>query len=196
MSTIVVVLRPDRVVLGADTRSVQGGQVTSAEHHPVSKIIQVGSSLLAIAGASSAKHAVSHYFSKRDYAPELGSVADIYEACLELHSALRTDYFLNQRYDGREFFESSQMEVIIANLTGAYVVSAGRSVDRVARFRAIGSGEMYAMGALHALCRDSALEPEEIVARAIAAAAEFDSGTGLPSHICTVMRPTGGDLRT
>jgi ATP-dependent HslUV protease subunit HslV len=188
VGAIVALVRSDRVVIAADSCSVQGSEVLSADHHPTPKIIRIGSSLLGIVGASSARHAVAHYFSRSGSDPKLGSVADIYETWLELHAALRADYFLNASQDDGEYFESSQMDVLIANASGAYLVTAYRSVDVVARFHAIGTGEMYAMGALHALYLDPDLDPETIADRAIAAAAEFDAGTSVPSQVHTVMR--------
>ena len=188
MSTLVAVCTPDKTIIAADTLSGHGEQRLTSEHHPASKIIQVGSSLIGIAGPSSSKLALVQYFSGLDEAPALGAVSEVFAAWLMLHAALRADYYLLSDANEDDPYESTRMDALVVNATGAYLVTADRSVDVVARYDAIGSGDLYALGALHALTSVPGIEPEEMAARAITAAAEFDVHTGLPYEIHTVTR--------
>lgn len=190
MSTIVVVKRDSAITMAADTRSVQGEQKTGAAHHPICKIIDVNGTLIGISGPSSAKLAVVHYFENNPEQARFGSVSEIFSTWLALHSALRSDYFLNSGVDDDTSYETSRMDVLVANETGAYVVTEHRSVDEVLRYHAIGMGDQYALGAMHALYENENLNEEQIARAAISAAAEFHTGTALPTTVCNVCLST------
>jgi ATP-dependent protease HslVU (ClpYQ) peptidase subunit len=174
------------LAIAADTLSVQVQQAMNVNHCHNCKIIDVAGSFLGITGPSSAKLAIAHYFANNPSCADFGSTRSIFETWLLLHDALRSQYFLKGAFHGETSYESSRMDVIIANKTGAYIVSADRSVDEILRYHAIGKGDRYALGAMHALHADERLSAEEVALAGIAAAAEFQVGTALPALVYTI----------
>jgi ATP-dependent HslUV protease subunit HslV len=186
MTTIVAVRRDGVLSLAADTLCVHGDQSMSVNHYPNCQIIDINGSLLGITGSSSMRLAVEHYFANNPEQANFGSVQAIYEAWLHLHAALRSDYFLMGADDDDTSYESSGMDAMIANETGAYVASGYRSVYEILRYHAIGMGDQYALGAMHALYAQEALSAQDIALGGITAAAEFHVGTALPATVFTV----------
>lgn len=180
MSTITVVRKDGYVAIAADTQTMQGWQKESAKYvvnHQ--KIVNVGESYLGIVGATSGKVVLRHYFSALEKSPDFSNVDAIFAEWLQLHEALKETYSIRPNEDDDDSFESSRMDVLIANSHGIFCVGARRSVQEFSRFCAEGSGEAYASGAMYALYGDRK-SAEEIARAGIEAAAEFDTATGLP----------------
>jgi ATP-dependent HslUV protease subunit HslV len=180
MSTIVVVAKRGVAAIAADSLTTWGAAKESADYvisHE--KILQVGQSYLAISGPTAAKLAVKHYFAAKPDA-DLSNVDAIFQTWLELHAALRDRYFLNPREDRDEAFESTRIDVLIANPNGIFGVEAHRAVQQFSRYYAYGTGWQHALGAMHAVYSGDDRSAEDVARTAIAAAAEFDVDTGLP----------------
>ena len=82
-------------------------------------------------------------------------------------------------------YETTHMNVLLANPHGIFGVYSLRSVDEFSKFWAFGSGCDYALGALYC-CYDQLESAEEIATKAIEAAATFDDGTSLPITLKTI----------
>jgi ATP-dependent HslUV protease, peptidase subunit HslV len=188
MSTIVAVVGLTSIAIAADTLSSKGDQVTGALHHPSNKIITIGDSFVGIAGAASATLAIVDFFGRGSHQTVFGSVSEIYRAWVALHAALRMEYYLIPNADEETGFESTQMDVLIVNATGAYIIDEYRSVRQIVRYHAVGSGERYALGAMEILYCENELGPEAIAVQAVEAASEFNVGTSLPVTVHSVLR--------
>lgn len=186
MGTLAVVKLGSSISMAADTGSVQCDQMTGAGHHTICKIIAFNGSLIGISGAACARLAVEHYLEHNPMLVHFGSVSEIYSTWLAMHSVLRSDYFLNTNADEDTSYETSRMDVLVANETGAYAATAHRSVYQVLQFHAVGQGDQYALGAMHALYGQEDLSAEQIAIAAINAAAEFHTGTAAPVTVRTV----------
>ena len=117
-------------------------------------------------------------------------MAEIFDVLLVLHQRLRKDYFLNPRGDEHDPYESTQMNMLIANPHGIFGVGSLRTVTEYGRFWASGSGMEYALGAVHALYGRPG-DARTIAEAAVTAAIDFDSGSGAPieSHVIRLASP-------
>ncbi len=190
MSTIVVVAKEGKAVIAADTLTTWGSAKEGAEYvvnH--AKILKVGTSYLAISGPTSMKVAINDYLrDKPDI--DLSNVDAIFRAWLQLHSALRDQYFLRPEESESDSFESTRADVLIANPKGIFGVSAHRAVQQFSRFYAYGTGWQLALGAMHASYALETCTAVDIAQKAVMAAADFDTDTGLPiiAHSVTLSR--------
>jgi ATP-dependent HslUV protease subunit HslV len=181
MSTIAVVARDGVAAIAADSLTTWGTSQESATYvvnHE--KIIQVGNSYLAISGPTSAKLALKDYLGTKS-AVDLSNVDTIFRTWLDLHSALKKSYFLYPREDEDDAFESTRIDVLIANPHGIFGVAAHRAVQKFSKFYAYGTGWQHALGAMHAAYSQPSLSAEQVARIGIEAAAEFDTNTGLPA---------------
>ena len=180
MSTITVVKINGYASIAADSLTTWGTEKESAEYvvnH--SKIVRVSESFLGISGGASAKLMIRDYFSKNNAKGKLKDADSIFRAWIQLHQALKDDYFLNPQEDTEDSVESTRMDVLIANPYGIFGVSSHRAVQEFSKFFAYGTGAEYAMGAMY-LAYSSKNDAEEIAILGVQAAAEFDSKTSLP----------------
>lgn len=181
MTTIAVAKKNGQVAIAADTLTKWGDtKETSAYILNHQKILRVGDSYLAITGPTSGKLVLSHYFSHAEEQPRFGSVEEIFETWLLLHDALKSNYYLNPDEDRDDSFESTQMDVLLANQHGIFGIARHRSVQEFSRFYAFGRGNEYATGAMYAVYDDPKKSAQDIVELGVRAAAEFDDSTGLP----------------
>ncbi len=189
MSTIVAIKKNGIAALGADTLIKYGDTNESAEFtENFSKIVRVGESYMAFVGHASFGLVLNSYFSKLDEVPRFGSRQQVFDAACQMHTVLKRDYFLNPNEDDDDVFESSQLDSLIVNPSGIFGLYSMRFVQEYSKFYAFGSGAQYALGALSALY-DKTDSVEEIARGALAAAANFDDGTGKPFEVVTVLGP-------
>ena len=181
MSTVTVVRKNGFAAIAADTQTTWGWEKETAKYvvnHQ--KIIQVGESYLAMTGSTTGKLVLRHYFDSLEKIPDFSNVNAIFAIWMKLHEALKETYFLRPNEDENDSFESSRLDILIANAHGIFSVEARRSVQEFSRFYAEGSGDNYAMGAMYALYDDDSKSAEDIARAGVEAAAEFNIATGLP----------------
>ena len=184
MTTIVVVRKGDTAVIGADTLGTYGDQRESADFvKNASKLIRVDHSWLAVTGHAAMDMALRNIFQETSCRRSFKHVNDIYKTSLQLHAMLNDHYFLRLDEEGGEdTFESMQVSLLIANAHGIFGVCSKRTVLEYTKFYAFGSGEQYALGAMHAVY-DHEADPEQIARRGLEAAVTFDTGSGVPIEV-------------
>ncbi len=192
MSIIVVVKKGGRCVMAADTAQsddslmIRAPYVTNHE-----KIIRFGDNLLGLAGWSVAQDIMESVIRHHPGRLNFDSRAEIFETARNVHSLMKSDYYIDPQEEKDQPVESSQIQMLIANPFGIYELESYRSVAEYERFWALGSGRFVALGALYA-CYDRLADPEEIARIAVEAACEFDDGCALPMTVHTV----GGEADT
>jgi ATP-dependent HslUV protease, peptidase subunit HslV len=187
MTTVVAVKKNGFVAIAADTLTMWGNMKESAAHIENSeKILKFQDNYLAFTGSASFKLVVEHWLSKSKRKPKLDSVEDIFDSWLSFHKELKDKYFLRPDDEDSDEFETSRMNVLIANPSGIFAVGVLRSVNEYKRFTAFGSGCDYAIGAMRAIYDDETKSAEDIAKLGIEVAAEFDDGTGLPLNSYTI----------
>src|SRR5580704_3459109 len=163
MSTIVVVAKGGVAAIAADTLTTWGYSSKDSAEYVVNhqKIIQLGNSYLAISGPAAAQLAIKAYFANVSDI-SLKSVDTIFDAWTKLHSALKEQYFLNPREGREDAFESTRVDVLIANSEGIFGVDTHRAVQQFSRYYAYGNGSQHALGAMYAVYTQSGLSAEDI----------------------------------
>lgn len=183
MTTIVVVRKGNEAVIGADTLGTYGDQLESATYiKNASKLIAVGDTWLAVTGHAALDMVLRNIFAHTKNRRAFHSVDEILTTSLELHRRLKDHYFLNPEEDDQDSFESSRMNILLANPHGIFGLCARRTVFEYVKFYAFGSGEQYALGAMHATY-DIAANAEAVARAGLEAAISFDSGSGAPVEI-------------
>jgi ATP-dependent HslUV protease subunit HslV len=180
MTTIVGIKRMGQIVLAADRRlaeanSILGETCKILEHTDV----QGNVSFVGVAGPHTSLLALRSIFKEHDI--HLQSEDYVYESFLTIHGILKEQHYVNPTEFEGEAYESSQLQCMIANESGLYLVSSGREVMTIGEdgqgFNAIGSGRALAIGALNVL---EAISTEGLGAQAVLAvvtASLYDSGT-------------------
>lgn len=188
MSTIAVVRKGGLAAIAADTLTKWGSGKETADYLAnADKIFRVGGSYLAAAGPTTGFQALRHYFARRKAKPTLRNADRIYAEWLRLHAALRRDYFVLPEEDEKDAFESSRLDVLIANPYGIFGVEAYRSVQVFTKFYAYGSGCDYALGAMYAAYGDPRRSAADVAKLGVMAAAEFHDATA-PPVLCHTVR--------
>ncbi len=191
MTTIVVVRKGDTAVIGADTLGTYGDQRESAAFvKNSSKLISVDATWLAVTGHAAMDMALRNIFQETACRRSFKGVNDIYKTSLQLHGILKDQYFL--RLDGEagdEAFESMQVSLLVANAYGIFGVCSKRTVLEYTKFYAFGSGEQYALGAMHAVY-DQDTDAEQVARAGLEAAITFDTGSGAPIELRSVTLKT------
>ena len=115
------------------------------------KIFRVGNSLLGTDDNEAVSAALFQYFSGKKKKPTLKDEHEIFFEFMELHRALRNDYFLQVDSKTEGPFEPIGFHTLIANPYGIFGAFSSHAVIEYSRFYAIGRGSDYALGALEAL---------------------------------------------
>lgn len=188
MSTIVVVKKDKRIVIGADTLQSQGSIKIRNIYQPKhEKIFKFGQSYIGSIGSSAFHHVLPSVFRKHKDLIHLNSAEEIFETLLKLQPILIEDYYIktDENDDDTQEFESNQIYALIANRSGAYEIQSYREVHNIGQFWAIGSGKRFALGAMHAIYK-SEKNPRVIAEKGLQAACEFDDGSDLPLQIKSI----------
>jgi ATP-dependent protease HslVU (ClpYQ) peptidase subunit len=188
VSTIVVVKKGKRVVIGADTMQSQGSITIRNIYQPEGdKIFKFQQSYIGVTGSSAFKLVLQSLFKKHKGLINLSSAEEIFETLLKIHPILKEKYFIEteESDDEGQEFESNQIFALIANKTGAYEIQSYREVHNIGRYWAIGSGKRFALGAMHTIY-DTEKNARVIAEKGLKAACEFDESSGLPLLIRSV----------
>jgi len=181
MTTIAAVKKNGYAVIAADSLTMWGNMKESSTHIAnFSKIVKVGANYLAFTGSSAFQLVVRHWLADNKRSPKFESVDTIFDAWLTFHSQLKDRYFIRELDDERDPFESSRMNILIANPYGIFIVGVLRTVTEYKTFTALGSGCDFAIGAMQAVYGDRSKSASDVAKIGIQVAAEFDDGTGLP----------------
>ncbi len=180
MSTLVVVKKNGVACIAADTLTCFGNKKQLATYDAVpTKMLSAGDSYIGLVGSAAHNLVLESIFSNRKKQPNFNNRLKIFEFFRKLHVQLKEDYFLNPKEDEQDPYESSQMDLFIANSYGIFGVFSLREVFEYNKFWAIGSGGEFALGAMYSAYNhlDSA---EEIAKIGVSAGVEFDDGSSAP----------------
>jgi ATP-dependent HslUV protease subunit HslV len=192
MSTIVVVKKNGVSVIAGDTLTSQGcRRLTVDNNAKPGKILLLADSYVGVTGSSAHGLVLTHLFDSLEETPQLSTKQEIFDVFRRLHPRLKQEYFLNPRDEERDPYESSQMDLLIANRHGIFGCYSLREVFEYDRFWATGSGSDYALGAMHAVY-DRDLDAQQIAQIGVRAAIAFDEATGAPMTLHAVLLVSKG----
>lgn len=178
MSTIVAVEKNDEVAMAWDSMTTVGA-TWDVNRFPARKVMQVGESLIGMAGLSVYGTILEHYFQNED-APQLENETLVLDFFLRFWRDLKERYsFVDDQSDPDDSspFADLCAEFLVASPSGIFRVKEIMSVSRFSKFCTIGAGAYHAEGALQVLY--SMDRPAEEIAReAVLVAMKFDRATG------------------
>lgn len=177
MSTLVMVEKAGVAAMAADTLTSFGSRKESARYvaRP-EKILEVGPSYIGLVGFSAHTSVLESALANGLKVPQFADERELFEFSRALHKVLKRDYFLNPCEERELPYESSQMSLFVINRHGMFRLCSLREADRCLRFAAEGSGQPYALGAMHA-AYDQDLSAEEIARAGVSAGIEFDDAS-------------------
>ena len=186
MSIVVAVRKSGRTVVAADSLNVFGQERVSADNSRATKIKPVGESVLAVTGWSVYANILDDFLHQHK-SPPLDDEREIFSFFLDLWKELRERYpFVNEQATNKDTpFCDLDASFLIANRNGIYKISQDASVCRFDKYYAIGSGGVYALGALYQIY-DEVDDPAELARRGVETAIEFDIYCGRPIDILEV----------
>lgn len=186
MSIVVAVRKNGRTVIAADSLNVFGQERIPADNCKATKVRAVGDAFMAITGWSLYDNIIADMLARHD-TPVLGTEQEIFGFFMELWKELHERYpFVNdQPHEKDSPFGDFDASFMVVNRTGIYKVSQDGSVCRFEKYYVIGSGGVYALGALHQIY-DSDDDAERIARRACETAIEFDIYCGAPVDLFEV----------
>ena len=190
MGTLVAVRTDNSFVLAADALNLMEEIVNPTLNVANSCIVRLGDSLLGFncsyAYQQAAELAISAVHARA--LPTLESKEEIRKFFQGLHDVLKSNYqFFPAQQPG--MFEASPMNALVANRAGIFKVDSSRAVYEFTNFWAVGSGEAFALGALHAIY-DTSLLAEQLARRALAACGEFEANRGRNVEAISIRTPT------
>ena len=185
MTTIVAVRKNGITAIAADTLTTFGNtRLPAALDASHDKILHCADSYIGVCG-SAAHHLVLANLLAKTPGVQLNSKAEIFETFRKLHPVLKEECFLNPKEDEEDPYESSQITALIVNASGIYGIYSMREVFEYTQFWAIGSGNEYALGAMHHVFEKYGSAAE--VARAgVEAGIAFDRNSASPVTLYSV----------
>jgi ATP-dependent protease HslVU (ClpYQ) peptidase subunit len=180
MTTIVVVRKDQQIAIAADSQTTFGDtRVRAGDDAAWNKIFYSHHSYFAISG-SAAHDLVLQSLLTQHPEFDFSSRKTIFENFRMMHTKLKEEFFLKPEEDEEDAYESSQMTILIANQHGIFSVFSLREVYEYQRFWAIGSGQSFALGAMHAVYANEGLDAHDIAKIGVEAGCALDIYSSLP----------------
>ncbi len=181
MSTVVAVIKDGIACIGAESQTTIGNIKVTTGFVNGHKLMHWGENTFGMVGSASMFAVLDDLISKSDEAPELATPSQIFSFFRKLHPRLKKKYYIRAVYDDDDnAVETSRLNILLVNPHGVFQITPWRSVNVIKNFWAIGSGQDFALGALHVLMQDSSLDAEQITQRALEAACAMDLYSNAP----------------
>jgi ATP-dependent HslUV protease, peptidase subunit HslV len=173
MSVVVAVRKGNDIVMAADTQTSFGDVRMPVDNLRAQKISKIGAAYLGKTGWGLYDNILSDFLARQR--PALTTEKGIYAFFMQLWRALHEKYaFVNDQCHEKDSpFGDIDAAFLVVNRGGIYHVASDMSVTRFEKYYAIGAGNDFAMGALHALYDDKRYDAEELAKRAVDTASTF-----------------------
>lgn len=177
MTTITAAIKNGHYTMACDTLST-AGDIQQSNQVNGSKIIEYNGTLLGICGYHAVHCALQYLFDHSKEANyQFDCLPNVYESFRRIHKKLKDEYYLQANADNEKPFENWFLDLLMVNQHGIFTVTNMRGVTQHEKFTAIGSGDMFAMGAM--LERfDGSYDSRDIARCGVRAAKVFDIYTG------------------
>lgn len=189
MGTIAAVKKDNQFCIAADSCNLREQIVKPALASQHSCILKLGDSYLGLNSSVAYQQAFESVLASISgkEIPKFTSRRDVHEFFLYIHGIMRSQSFMVTNFQQDQDFEWSPMNAILINRSGIYKIDSGRAIYQFKHFWAIGSGELTALGAMHAAYQRFK-KPEPIAKAALEAVAQFDAGAGNSffSHVVNI----------
>jgi ATP-dependent HslUV protease, peptidase subunit HslV len=187
MSVVVAVRKGNTIAMAADTQTSFGDVRIPIDNLRARKITQVKGAWVGKTGWGLYDNIFADFLSARRR-PPLTSEKGIYRFFLQLWRTLHEKYaFINDQCREKDSpFGDLDAAFLVVNPSGIYHVASDMSVTKFTKYYAIGAGNDYALGALHALYDDSRYDAQTLARRAVETASTFKMYCGGEVDVVTV----------
>lgn len=192
MGTIVAARTSQSISIGADALNTFEEIVHPSLNRAESCITKVGEAFVGLNCSYALQQASLTYFSSLspEALSDIGSADK--QALYSFFSAhfqhLRIQYQVLAQHQPNIPFETLPMNALVINRYGLFKVDATRTIYEHRDYWALGSGETFALGALHALHDDEA-DSETLVQSALRACGTFEANRGREVFVRTIPLP-------
>ena len=190
MATLIALVKGEDVSMGCNGLHVLDGLLSSNESADSGCVIRLGDSLVGFSASLAFQQAVVEELQRLDKKESINlpSPAAVRNLFQQLHENLKArGGFIPQFVQGADF-EVTPMNALVANRSGVYRIDSQRGVYHYQHFWALGSGDCFALGAMHALY-DKGLGARQIVDAALATCQDFDPGPKGRTIVQSLQRP-------
>ena len=187
MSVVVAVRKGNTIALAADTQTSFGDVRVPVDNLRAQKIARIGSAWIGKTGWGIYDNIISDFLRTRRR-PALADERGIYAFFLQLWRELHDKYgFINDQCREKDSpFGDLDAAFLVVNRRGIFHVASDMSVTRFAKYYAIGAGNDFALGAMHALYDDRRYDAAALARRAVDTAAAFKLYCGGDTDLVTV----------
>jgi ATP-dependent protease HslVU (ClpYQ) peptidase subunit len=191
MSCVVAVKKAGRTVMAADSLYVFGQERVPADNSKTLKISTVGDTLMAVTGWSLYANILDDVLAEGE-TPDLTTERKIFAFFVEFWQVLHERYqFVNDQSNDKDSpFGDLDSSFLIANTEGIFKVSPDSSVSRFEKYYSIGSGSVYALGALHQIF-DGPDDAATLARKGVETGIEFDIYCGHPIDVIPLEATSG-----
>jgi ATP-dependent HslUV protease subunit HslV len=193
MSVVVAVRKGDTIAMAADTQTSFGDVRVPVDNLRARKISPVGGAWLGKTGWGLYDNILAEFLSGRAR-PALTNDRGIYRFFLQLWRELHDKFgFVNDQCREKDSpFGDLDAAFLVINRGGIHHVASDMSVTAFSKYYAIGAGNDFALGALHALYDDPRLDAATLARRAVETANAFKLYCGGDVDVVTVKAAGNG----
>lgn len=182
MTTIVALKDANTTIVLSDTKLTSPWNYLG-DMEKLFRVPRLDNSIIGIAGSATSILSAQSFFSSLEEETDLclRDELSVYRAFVALHKELTDTYYINTSNNDAPYADS-QMQAIVVNSTGMYMVLSNREVIRPMsaegiQYLAIGSGRDFALASISTSIGYGASNLTTIARDAIATAALFDTST-------------------
>lgn len=193
MSVVVAVRKGGTIAMAADTQTSFGDVRVPVDNLRARKISAVGDAWLGKTGWGLYDNILMEFLRGKER-PSLSDDRGIYRFFLQLWRELHDKYgFVNDQCREKDSpFGDLDAAFLVVNRRGIYHVASDMSVTTFAKYYAIGAGNDFALGALHALYDDPRYDAATLARRAVETANAFKLYCGGEVDVVTVAAADSG----
>jgi ATP-dependent HslUV protease subunit HslV len=175
MSIAVAVKKGGQLVLGADTQQNFGENAPGFDNLKESKIMPIGKGYLAATSWGLYSNILDDYLQSLEEIP-LRNKRDVFNFFMAFWHVLHKQYsFINDQCEDKNSpFGDLDASFLVVTKDRIFYVSGDMSVTEFHKFHAIGSGCEYALGAMHVMYGDPALDAAQIAKKAVRTAMNYN----------------------
>ncbi len=174
MSVVVAVRKGSEIVMAADTQTSFGDVRVPSDNLRAHKIARIGAAYLGKTGWGLYDNILGDFLKSRKR-PALTTEKGIYAFFMQLWRELHEKYaFVNDQCHEKDSpFGDIDAAFLVVNRGGIFHVASDMSVTKFEKYYAIGAGNDFALGALHALYDDRRYDAAELAFRSVVTASAF-----------------------
>ncbi|MEM7699915.1 MAG: hypothetical protein AAF236_16080 [Verrucomicrobiota bacterium] len=180
MSVIAAVRKNGVTAIACDGLASLGSLKIRSDNCPnTGKLVKTDTWIAGVVGWAVMQDTLEHLSHSKPELFDFSSRQKVFDTLLRIQPVLEDEYFLETKEDDEQPVSSSQLTALVVTPDSIFEIESYRAVFQYNKYWAVGAGDRFALGALHALY-DTVDDAEELARRAVAAACYFHNSCELP----------------